>query len=72
MLFSPLPFKLLSFFFLSCSEIEEGSPSEVVETEETQEAVETDGENRSASHSCRKYLVTQMMLDSEYDYLLTL
>jgi len=40
---------------LSCSEIEEGSPSEeVVETEETQEVVATDGENRSVSYSCRK------------------
>lgn len=69
----PSIIKWLSFFLLSCSEIEEGSPSEeVVENEETQEAVETDGENRSVSHSCRKYLVTQMMLDSEYGYLLTL
>ncbi len=64
--------RLVVIFLLSCSEIEEGSPSEeVVENEETQEAVETDGENRSVSHSCRKYLVTQMMLDREYGYLLT-
>lgn len=50
--------KMFVIFLLSCSEIEEGSPSEeVVETEETQEVVATDGENRSVSHSCRKYLV---------------
>lgn len=47
---------------MSCSEIEEASPSEeVVENEETQEAVETDGENRSVSNSCRKYLITQCL-----------
>lgn len=44
----------MSFSLLSCSEIEEGSPSEeVVESEETQETIETDGENRSVSHSWR-------------------
>lgn len=50
---APLPsFKMAVIFLLSCSEIEEGSPrEEVVETEETQEVVATDGENRSVSHS---------------------
>lgn len=43
---------------MSCSEIEEATPSdEVVESEETPEGAET-GENRLFSHNCGEYLVT--------------
>lgn len=46
------------FKWMSCSEVEEASPTEeVVESEETPEGVET-GENGSL-HYCREYLVTQ-------------
>lgn len=51
---------------VSCSEIEEGSPSEEVgESEETPETVEADGENRSVSHIYREYLAMHTMLGSE-------
>ncbi|KAI2651410.1 Intracellular hyaluronan-binding protein 4 [Labeo rohita] len=45
------------------SEIEEGSPSEVVETEETQEAVETDGENRPSETEEVIEVALEMTLD---------
>uniref|UniRef100_A0A8C1ZUF6 Zgc:103482 n=1 Tax=Cyprinus carpio TaxID=7962 RepID=A0A8C1ZUF6_CYPCA len=57
-------FKMVFIFLLSCSEIEEGSPiEEVVENEETQEAVETDGENRPSETEKVIEVALEMTLD---------